>query len=332
VSLLIAGFGLREAVKAALPFAAGFSATACPLWLANTLAYGTPLHAGVSQYNIALAVVPGAFSWEDYPNTYNRWPLSAILREYPNELLTNSLNQALSTLGMKLSVAAAVAGAFAVSLAGEAARRRLLAFGGVLALLYVLVVIVPTRYTDRAYAPVAMLASVLLASGLAELTARSRKPRWYLAWAALAVVFINYPGGMWDLLKGKARDARWNTKIVRKLEANGMRSGDEVFSNVWNFYPMTDPKFITFYNFGGWIELDSLYARERPHPTARSIEEWQAFFAQHGIRFAAMRNRDNTKELFRKTPDSWRVLHTEKNFTVWALEPAPEAQPEANGG
>jgi len=328
-SLVVTGVGWRETGRGSLAFLAGFAATAWPLWLVNLLTYGTPVHAGVSQYNIALAVVPGAFSWENYPSTYNQWPLSRILRERPLDFFNNVYDQAMATLGRKLSVAAVGLGAVAVVLAPDRQRRQWLVFSATLALLYVFAVIVPTRYTDRAYTPVAMLSSVLLGCGLAELVSRARRPRWALLWAALAVLFLSYPGDLYDQLRRRAHDAKYNARITRRLVANGMQSSAEVFTNEWNIYNMADPAFITFYNYGGWIELDSLYARERPHPTALTVDEWQEFFASHGIRFAILKRNGKTKDVFRRPPSSWKELFSDKNLTVWAVAPpAPEAQKE----
>jgi len=327
--LVVAGMGWRNSGRGSLAFLAGFAATAWPLWLVNLLTYGTPVHAGVSQYNIALSVVPGAFNWENYPNTYNQWPLSRILRERPLDFFNNAFVQAMGTLGLKLSVAAAGLGAVAVALVPDRQRRQWLVFSAMLALLYVFAVIVPTRYTDRAFTPVAMLFSVLVGCGLAELVSRAQRPRWATLCAVLAVVFLSYPAGLWDHLKARAHDARYNRRIVNRLVASGMQSSAEVFSNEWNFYNMADPAFITFYNYGGWIELDSLYARERPHPTALTVDEWQAFFAQHGIRFAILKQNGKTKDIFRRPPASWKELYSDKNLTVWAVAPPP---PEAQKG
>ena len=326
-ALLGAGFGWRPSARGALAFLAGFAATAWPLWLVNILTYGTPVHAGVSQYNIALSVIPGAFDWENYPNTYDQWPVSRILRERPLDFFSNALSQALATLGLALSLGGAVFGAFATVLVRDRQRRRWLAFCALLALLYILVVIVPTRYTDRAYAPVAMLSCVLVGCGCAELVSRAPWPRWGALGAVLTVLFLSYPAGLLDQLKARTGDARFNKQLVKELVAAGMQSSAEVFTNEWNIYNMTDPQFITFYNYGGWIELDSLYARERPHPTAHTVAQWQQFFTEHGIRFAILRQNGKTADVFRHTPASWKELYSGRGLTLWEVAaPAPEAR------
>jgi hypothetical protein len=327
-SLVLAGFVWREAGRAALAFVSGFAATAWPLWLLNSLAYGTPLHAGVSQYNIAYAVIKKSLNWEDYPNTYQRWPLSRILEERPLDLVHNSLHQFVGTLAFPLSLAAAGLGAFAMVLAPDRLRRQLLAFGGLIALLYVGVVIVPTRYTERAYAPVAMLCSVLVACGVGELIALSRRPLVASLGVALGVYLLNFPVGIWSRLESRAQDAQYNINLSTLLVANGMQSSGEVFSNVWSLYNMADPQFITFYNYGGWIELDSLYAAERPHPTAVTVAEWKEFFAAHGIRFAVLRQRPQTQDIFRHPPPEWKELFSDKTVTVWAIPSVSEPQPK----
>jgi len=328
-ALVLGGFGWRDSARAALAFASGFAATAWPLWMLNLLAYGTPLHAGVSQYNIAYAVDKANVNWENYAQSYNHWPLARLLRERPLDLLANSRRQIVTTLAFPLSLAGAGLGAFAVVLATERVRRQLIAFCGLLALTYVAVVIVPTRYTDRAYAPVAMICSVLVACGLAELIARTSRQWLNSIWVAVALVFLNYPSGLWDALQKKIARASYDQRLTRLLVANGMQSSGEVFSNVWDTYNLADPQFITYYNYGGWIELDSLYAKERPHPTATTVADWQQFFAAHGIHFAILQRRSQTKAIFRSPPADWKQLFSDERLTVWALPSAPDARQEA---
>jgi hypothetical protein len=333
LALLLGGQSWREVGRSALAFAAGFAATAWPLWLLNTIAYGTPLHAGVSQYNIAFSVVPGALDWENYPETYDDWPLARVLQERSDELLQNIWRVGLHTFGSKLTLAGLGLGAVALTRASERWRRQLLAAVAILCVLYVGAVIVPTRFTERSYLPVGMLCSVLVGAGLSEVVQLASRPRWASALAAIGILFLTFPSGLYDSLHGRSYNARWNSRIVRRMQAAGMRSSDEVFSNVWAFYNMSDPLFVSFYNYGGWIELDSLWARERPHPTAKTVAEWQAFFAEHGIRFVVLRNRKAAAILFRKTPPSWKQLFSDSSLTVWAIDPPPgEPAPPPEAG
>lgn len=325
VALMLSGQGLRAAARSGPAFAAGFACMAWPLWVLNVLAYGTPLHAGVSQYNIAASVIPGAFDWENYPATYNQWPISRVLEERPWDFLSSMWRVALGTIGSKLMLAGLGLGALAMTRAKDGLRRQMLAALAILALLYVGVVIVPTRHTERAFLPVGMLCSVLVGAGLYEIVSAAARRRVALACAALGIVLLTYPLNLHKQLSDRAQNARWNARVIRRMEAAGMRSSDEVFSNVWAFYNMTDPLFVSFYNYGGWIELDSKWASERPHPTARSVREWQSFFAREGIRFAVLRNRRNVSVLFRKTPPTWKQLFSDKKVTVWAVDPPPDA-------
>jgi len=319
VSLVVAGFGWREVGRLAPAFLAGFAATAWPLWLMNCLAYGTPVHAGVSQYNIAFAMLPGAFNWEDYARTYDRWPLSRILEERPLEFLAHMCKVASKTFGGKLVVSAAGLGIFAMLLTPERQRRRLLAFIAALGFFYIVVVLVPTRTTARAFAPIAMLACLLIACGLAELVSRADRPRRAQICAALAVVFLAWPTAMWADLDSRHASRQHNQKIVDALVAHGMQSSEEVFTNIWNVYNLQDPLFVTFYNYGGWLQLDSKYARERPPPRASTLPEWQAFFAEQGIRFVILRQRSDNVALFRAPPPAWKQLFSDGSLTVWAL-------------
>jgi hypothetical protein len=177
-ALILAGFGWRNAGRAALAFVAGFAATAWPLWLLNLLVYGTPLHAGVSQYNIAYALrATTSFNWENYPGSYNHWPVSRILRERPFDLLANSKQQLVATLTAPLSLAGAGLGGFAMVHAHDRLRRQLLAFAGLLALLYVGVANVPTRYTDRAHG---IRFAILEQRPQTQAVFRSPPPEWKL--------------------------------------------------------------------------------------------------------------------------------------------------------
>jgi hypothetical protein len=320
-SLWLSGMGLRATLSMVLPFCAGFAATAWPLLLLNTLAYGTPLHAGISQYNIAQSMLSDAFNWEDYPHTYNRWPLSRILRERLGDFLVHIFNVVMQIFGLKESLAAATLGVTSITLNPDRKHRQLLAFLAWFGLLYLLLVLAPTRYTDRAYAPIAMLAAILAASGLAELAHRASRPRWALAGAALAVLFLTLPLNVWQSLQSRHQARLWNERVVDALRSNGMHSSDEVFTNEWAFYPVSDPGFVTFYNYGGWIELDSEYARERPHPTAETVSEWQDFFAAHGIHFAVLRWRNDTREIFEHPPPEWKQIYADNIFTAWAIQP-----------
>jgi hypothetical protein len=143
------------------------------------------------------------------------------------------------------------------------------------------------------------------------------------------VVLLSYPSGLLSMLGRRSREASYNLHIAKTLVANGMHSSGEVFCNLWDVYPMTDPQFITFYNYGGWIELDSLYAQERPHPIASTIGEWQEFFAAHHIRFAILRQRGDTRDMFRTPPGSWKELFADARLTVWAIDPPQEPAKQA---
>jgi hypothetical protein len=319
VSLVVAGFGWREVGRLAPAFLAGFAATAWPLWLMNCLAYGTPLHAGVSQYNIAFAMLPNAFDWEDYARTYDRWPLSRILEERPLQLLAHMYKVAAKTFGGKLVVSAATLGIFAMLSTPDRQRRRLLALIAGLGFFYIVVVLVPTRTSTRAFAPVAMLTCVLIACGLAELVSRADRPRRAQLWAALAAVFLSWPLGLWADLDSRHAARQHNMKIVDALVAHGMQSSAEVFTNIWSIYNLRDPLFVSFYNYGGWLQLDSKYARERPPPRANTLPEWQAFFAERGIRFVILKQRPDTQALFQAPPPEWKQLFSDRSLTVWAL-------------
>ncbi|MEY4549423.1 MAG: hypothetical protein RL685_5618 [Pseudomonadota bacterium] len=324
-ALLLSGQGWRTAARSALAFAGGFACAAWPLWVLNILAYGTPLHAGVSQYNIAASVIPSAFDWENYPATYNLWPISRVLQERLPDFLSSMWRVGMNTIGSKLMLAGLGLGALAMTRTADRLRRQLLAALAILSVLYVGVVIVPTRHTERAFLPVGMLCSVLVGAGLHEIVKAATRRRIALVAAALGIVLLTYPINLYKTLSDRAHDARWNGRIVRRMVAAGMRSSDEVFSNVWAFYNTADPLFVSFYNYGGWIELDSKWASERPHPTARNVREWQAFFAREGIRFAILRNRRDASVLFRKTPPTWKTIFSDTTLTVWDV--APPAEP-----
>jgi hypothetical protein len=201
----------------------------------------------------------------------------------------------------------------------ERQRRRLLVFSGALALLYVFVVIVPTRFTDRAFVPVAMLCSVLMSCGTSELIARAQRRLWATLFADPALLFVAYPPDMWSALEQRAQARRANWRIVQLMVANGMRSSAEVFTNIWNFYNLADPNFDSFYNYGGWIELDSKYAEERPHPNASTPDEWEQFFAEHDIHFAVLQPSGRARALAQHPPAWWTQLYSDNSLSVYKL-------------
>jgi hypothetical protein len=341
VAALASRFPRVTLARATAAFAGGFAATAWPLWLLNSLAYGNPLHAGVSQYNIALAMIPDAFDWEDYAQTYDRWPLSRILRERPAELVLHVISVTRQALTTKISLAALALGSVAAFL-GDAEQRRTYRFLGVLALSYVLVVIAPTNLSDRAFVPVVVLACLLIAGGLGELarrvTSRASRPSsgdarpapparvlstlaGRTTWAAafLAGAGACYPPGIQEALLLKRQSRADNQVVVDVLLRAGMTSSGEVFCTNFNVYNLADPDFVSFHNYGGWIQLDSVYAAERPPPRARTLQEWRDFFSAHAIRFAILERRPDTEELFTRTPPAWSLLAANEYVAVFAL-------------
>jgi hypothetical protein len=316
---LVVGYGVRNTARRSLAFVAGFAATAWPLWLMNLLAYGH-LRAETSQYNIAVFMADGV-DWENYLETYNRWPLVRILRERPRELARHVFDVARQVLGMKLSLAGLVMGSVAAVGEKDRERRRLILFIGALALAYLGAVIIPTHFTDRAYFPVAMLAALLVGGGLARLRASLASSRWAGAIALGSALILGYPADLRQHLRLKRGAFVHNRQVVDALVRHGMTSSAEVFCNDWDLFNLADPSFDTFYNYGGWILLDSRYAAERPPPRATTLKEWQDFFEQHHIHFAVLKRVPKTEEIFAHTPASWRRIFEDKWVTVFALEP-----------
>jgi hypothetical protein len=318
-AMLILGEDARSTGKRTVAFWGGFALTAWPLWLLNLLAYGTPLEAGVSQYNISNSMFPGVLNWEAYPQTYNLWPLSRILHERPLAFVKHFAGVTWEVARMHISAAALTLGVGTLVWARDPRLKRWVAFFVMLAALYVLIVISPTRFTARSFGPIAMLACLLVAAGYDTFRARWGRRRGLHAALIVGILLFAYPPGIRSELKNRHAQLLSNQRIVDALRVAGMRSSSQVFSNEWSVYDLADPRFDTFYNYGGWILLDSRYAHDRPPPHATNVQQWQSFFAEHGIKFAILHRRPDTEDLFSHPLPGWRQLLTDRGLTVWAL-------------
>jgi hypothetical protein len=63
-----------------------------------------------------------------------------------------------------------------------------------------------------------------------------------------------------------------NQAVQRALSRHGFRSGAEVFCNDWDVYNLGHPYLEPFYDYGGYMLLDSEYAAQRPIPA-----DWRSF-------------------------------------------------------
>lgn len=196
-----------------------------------------------------------------------------------------------------------------------------------------MVVILPSRYTDRAFLPAAALAGLTVAGALDELRFRGRamlaRPLWLrpvVTVGALVVTLLACvsPGTARDLRARLAARAV-NQSIVDQLAAAGMQRSRQVFFSDWYLYNLRDPWFEPFLSYGGWILLDMKFAAEHPLPTARTPAEWRAYFATAGVGFVVLRRVPETDAVIRDPAAAGLApLFVEKGWYGYRLMlPAP---------
>jgi hypothetical protein len=250
-ALLVFRPPLKTWAACSAALAGGFALAVSPLIALNLEVYGVPLNAGLSSYIIGYNVIE-AVDWNDFVATYALWPVSRVLRERPGAFLKAVLRNAssflhafaLSTLAVSIALARKPRELFLLALAGG----------------YVALNILISRYTNRAAYPAFMLLAIL-ALGLAF---PRRWPRWVAA--AIAVGFVVHSYKQVMLIRTRREDMRENEAVLRALKQNGFTSSSEVFCNDWNLYNLEDPFLEPFYDYGGYMLLDSEYAAQRPIP------------------------------------------------------------------
>ena len=213
----------------------------------------------------------------------------------------------------------------AVYLVRQKADRRILVFMLATAVLYAIIMILPTRYTDRSLLPFTILAACILApcvTALGKLVGSYTNRTVASLGVLLAILFIGHPLQSFEYIRGKYADMRYNEKILGVLYDAGLQDSSQVYSNYFEIYPLDDPEFVTFHNHGGWLLLDSKYARERPNPERpKTLPAWESFFRGHGLRYIVLNKQDASySEFFTDgLPAQWDTIFEDSHFLVLIL-------------
>ena len=294
----------------------GFLGGASPMLVINSIVHANPFWSGDARY------MPGMWAlgldWNNYPNTYNLWPIKKLLFERPQALL---LQMARNTwrllqfyqfwLGIPLI--------FMLLRKSSGALADRLRFVVIAAVTYVFVTVVPTRITDRGLLPVTALLSILIVPAIA-LIANSLDDK------LLRIAFLSSICGL--VLFQPPHVPRWKTsalatnrQILQALEAAGMSQSSQVFCNDWWLYNLDDAYLTPFYNYGAYMLLDSEYERQRPLPTAKTGQEWVSFFANRGIRYIVIgRGTDLDYLAEHEHGNSWKILTETGAYRVFQIE------------
>jgi hypothetical protein len=325
-SLCLFPGGWRERGRAALAFLAGFVAGSWPLLFVNLLVYGKPLHTGYTPYVIG-HFATSDMDWNDFLGTYRLWPLSRLLAERPMSLVRLAVDNVAGLLDRPEVLAAIVFVPLTAAFAGSDRRRRLTLFLATIACLYTALVMLPSRFMARAFAPVSCLIAVLcfpaiveLGGSLSRVFRPSRalpKPSTLWTWLLLAAFFLGTHNPAVPLI-GKHRQLAWNRRVLDVMRQAGMGGGADVFCSFWDFYNLDDPRFITFHNYGGYMLLDRLYREQKPRPAAVTAAEWQEFFDANRIRFAVLDETPATRDFLRTCdPRRWEKIFSDGRVSVF---------------
>ena len=311
-------------------FLGGFVLGAMPVLLANMASHGSPFQTGITPYLVGQHSTKSV-DWEDYLATYDLWPVSRLVLENPIVLAKHMINNLLAVVFRPVGFAALLLAPTYIRVPGKSTADRISLFLALFVILYLVLVVAPTQVTFRALLPVEAIMGVLIVRGSFTMLAaadlgsvRIRSLSTWLYAGVLLLVVGAVPNAIYHMWF-KLEEQRLNQSILGKLDSAGMTSYDEVFSTDYNFYPLEDPHFVTLYNYGGWLLLDSEYARTRPQPHADTAEEWRDFMRKQELRFLVIHETPKTECFLNGefSADEWRVVGQDSKFTV--LELLPEA-------
>jgi hypothetical protein len=314
----------RQMLRRTAVFAGGFLLGALPLLALNTAAYGSPLHTGISPFLVGQHVT-GTVDWYDYLATYDLWPLRRLLAEDPWSLVSHLAGNASAIFFRPTVFATVLLWPVLLLETHRDTQPGILAFLGLCIALYLLIVVCPTQVTDRALLPAKVLLCVLFVQGLARAaTLIELKPGpclWLYCAGAVALA-----GGVphsFVYVRDKLEAREYNWSIIKALRSAGMTSSAQVLCNDWDLYPLDDPAFVTYYNYGGWMLLDREYAAQRPRPLATTVDEWRDFMRHHNLRFflfqVAPETRDFTAEPL--APTDWELVHQDDRYVIVKVLP-----------
>ena len=324
LGLAVLGETSRARWRAAGLFVAAYLVAALPFLVINTIVHGQPFHTGISPYMIGWRV-DESIDFDNFPATFNLWPLSRLLAEKPMALaqLLYHYAQVLADAARDDRRHRADSLEHRLGAAGRApaCRHRAGCSAGALC-----------RHGDRT---VAVHAAGVRAGGLpgvravvpgvdrveyAAAVASGWPPALVrLAWlsATLVLMYLGLGNPIRPLLDKHAQ-MTWNRQVLDTMREAGWRQDDKVFCNFWDLYNLDDPRFITFHNYGGYLLLDPLYNATMPRPEARSADEWQTFFDYHGTRFVVARPTEAITDFVEhRNPAQWPEIYRDEGVVIF---------------
>jgi hypothetical protein len=338
VALLFLRDTLRGRASAVLGFLAGFVVGALPLLALNVWVRGQPLHTGSTPYMIGW-LATNTFDWDNFLATYDLWPLPRLVRERPGDLLRLLYYHAQFLLTRPEVRTGIVLVPLALAWVLPRERRRTGMFLAAIMVLYFGAIIVPAQFSFRSIAPVTCLLCVLSFPVLARLSEYlpaalqfGRTAVVRVAWMAVAIVvlFVGINNPLRPLLL-KHTDLTWNRAVLDAMNAQGYHVGAPVFCNFYEFYPLDDPRFITFHNYGGYMLLDPLYNATMPRPEARTATDWQAFFDRHHTEFVVARPTPVIQDFIdHRDPAMWPEIRRDERVVVFKRSAAAGAATSSN--
>ena len=322
LAVLILDGPTKVRIRTALWLLGGFAAGSLPSVAFGAIAHGTLYYTGLSGHIVGQKIM-GCVDWGDYVATYDVWPIWRLISERPGALAGHVARGAAGVIYRPPVLAFLLLAPAWMALMRRRGSREPF-FLAVIALVYIGVAALPTLATDRAMLPADVLLGLLVAHAIHQL---SRHLGLMHGWAkvpylaAAVMVLANIPSSA-EHIQTKRLAMAYNEQILSNLKRAGMTASSEVFTNWWNLYPLDDPGFVTFYNYGGWLLLDSRYARERPRPVATSVAEWKAFMKAHGLRYLVIGKTEATKCFFGTSlpPDDWQLVNWDGAFAILALK------------
>jgi hypothetical protein len=305
----------RALLTAAAGFVIGFLAGSSPALVINSIVHGNPFWSGTSPYN------PGVFAmgvdWNNYPQTYNLWPIRRLIFERPGaliKLLANNFWIFLQFNYFWLGIPAGLVLLRRPSLVAPANLR----FALMVTILYVSVTVLPKEVTDRVLLPATAVLAIIAVPAVMIVTSslEDRALRIILLTSICALIVIQPRLPTWKM------DAlAVNRQILQALHAAGMSRSSEVFCNDWQPYNLDDPFLTPFYDYGAYMLLDSEYKQQRPLPAASTLAEWRLFFAEHQIRYLVIR-RGTDLDYFaeQERGAGWRALTETDTYRVFGIQ------------
>ena len=324
LSILFPGILLERTLRIAA-FVLGMFLVASPQLTFNLMDHGSLLSHPYQSYVNGI-FIHGELDFGRFLETYDNWPLSRVIAETTFMEYFSHVTDKLHDILKLPSIGLALIGLpITLGLAKGLVQKHFLVFLFLTVALYVAIIVVPSRYTYRSMIPTFAVAAMYLAP-LLYLAFDKLKSRYRLFLFLPLLIGFMYSitpinQGI-DYIEDKHSNRTRNLKLLDELETHGMKTTQEVFTNYSNFFPLTDPAFITMHKQGSWMRLDSKFNKEYPDINQIvGLDAWESHFRSRGIRFAVLRKgRIHYQDFYSsrlKAP--WKRVYSDRKFVIVKL-------------